>query len=68
MKTRRPGIGIGRGFKSDFTKDLTCSPGSARYTIKSEIDEKLNKKKGFFMGLGREVIYIICRNWYMANT
>lgn len=40
MKSRRPGVGIGMGKKSDFTLDLTCSPGVSRYNIKSEMDEK----------------------------
>lgn len=35
MKTRRSGAGIGYSSKFDFTKDLTCSPSSNRYRLKS---------------------------------
>ena len=38
-KTRSYGIGIGYGIKSDFTKDLTCSPGVGKYNIEENNDK-----------------------------
>jgi hypothetical protein len=35
MKPKKYGIGIGKGQKSDFTRDLTISPSATRYTRKS---------------------------------
>ncbi len=46
-------MGIGFSPKSDFTKDLTSSPGSSRYVIRSQLDEQVQKKKGFTVALSR---------------
>jgi hypothetical protein len=35
MKSRRDGAGIGIGKKSDFTRDLTCSPPPSKYQLKT---------------------------------
>lgn len=35
---RLKGPAIGFGKKSDFTKDLTCSPGSSKYGLKTIFD------------------------------
>lgn len=35
LKPKKYGIGIGKGSKSDFTKDLTVSPSASRYLRKS---------------------------------
>ena len=35
MKSRRDGAGIGIGKKSDFTRDLTCSPAPIKYQLKT---------------------------------
>jgi hypothetical protein len=35
MKSRREGAGIGKGKKSDFTRDLTCSPPPSKYQLKT---------------------------------
>jgi len=52
---RKTGAGIGYGKKSDFTKDLTCSPGSSRYLINTIFDRNTKSKKGFSMYESREV-------------
>lgn len=49
------GKGIGYGKKSDFTKDLTCSPGSSKYRLDTLFDRNRKSKKGFSVGLSREV-------------
>ena len=47
------GAGIGIGKKSDFTKDLTCSPPSSKYLLKTEIDVNKYSNKGFSLGTNR---------------
>lgn len=44
---RKSGAGIGYGRKSDFTKDLTASPGSSKYQIKTIFDLNKTSRKGF---------------------
>jgi len=38
---------MGYGEKSDFTKDLTCSPGSSKYRLDTLFDKNTKSKKGF---------------------
>lgn len=68
MKSRKLGAGIGLGKKSDFTLDITCSPGSSRYNIKSEMDEKGQLHKGWSMGVSRDVVVKLFRNSESVNT
>jgi hypothetical protein len=44
---KRKGMGIGYGMKSDFTKDLTSSPGATRYRLDTVFDKNRKSKKGF---------------------
>ena len=44
---------LGYGPKSDFTKDLTASPGATKYNIRSVLDQSKNRGKSF--GLSREL-------------
>lgn len=44
---RKTGAGMGYGKKSDFTKDLSVSPGSSKYEIKTIFDKNAKSKKGF---------------------
>lgn len=46
---RRKGAAMGYGKKSDFTKDLTCSPGSSKYRLDTLFDKNSKSKKGFSM-------------------
>lgn len=50
LSNRKTSFGYGK--KSDFTKDLTASPGSTKYTHKSSFDA--GKNKGITFGLERE--------------
>lgn len=45
------GISIGYGKKSDFTKDLTSSPGVGKYFLKHFCEINTNKKMS--IGLSR---------------
>lgn len=53
MLDKGKGAGIGIGKKSDFTKDLTCSPPSSKYLLKTEIDVNKYSNKGFSLGTNR---------------
>ena len=44
---KKKGMGIGYGMKSDFTKDLTSSPGATRYRLDTVFDKNRKSKKGF---------------------
>lgn len=44
---------MGYGKKSDFTKDLTSSPGSSKYNMKTIFDQNTKSKKGFSMYVSR---------------
>ena len=68
IRSKRSGASIGIGNKSDFTKDLTCSPGSNRYDIKSKLDQALSADKGYSVGKGRKVLNIIFSKWYFIAT
>lgn len=46
---------MGYGKKSDFTKDLTSSPGSSKYDLKTIFDHNRKSNKGFSISLSREV-------------
>lgn len=46
---KKKGSGIGYGNKSDFTKDLTCSPGATKYRLDTVFDKNRKSKKGFSM-------------------
>ncbi len=50
---RKKGTAIGYGTKSDFTKDLTASPGSSKYKLKTIFDKSKSAKKGYTMNLSR---------------
>lgn len=52
---RKTGAGIGYGKKSDFTKDLTFSPGSSKYDIKTIFDRNKSSSKGFSLYVSRDV-------------
>ena len=43
----KKGAGIGYGKKTDFTKDMTVSPGSTKYYIKTLFDQNRLTKRGF---------------------
>jgi hypothetical protein len=47
------GFGMGIGKKYDFTKDLTCSPPSSIYLLKTDFDENRKSRKGFSLGPNR---------------
>lgn len=51
---------MGYGAKSDFTKDLTSSPGSSKYNLKTIFDDNRRSKKGFSISLSREVRLNLC--------
>lgn len=46
---KKKGTAIGFGNKSDFTKDLTCSPSASRYRLDTLFDKNRKSKKGFSM-------------------
>ncbi len=46
---KKKGAALGYGNKSDFTKDLTASPGSSRYHLDTVFDKNRKSKKGFSM-------------------
>jgi hypothetical protein len=50
---KKKGAAIGYGTKSDFTKDLTCSPGSSKYLLDTLFDKNTKSKKGFSMYVSR---------------
>ena len=60
---RRSGAGIGYGKKSDFTKDLTASPGATRYDIKTLFEKNKASSKGFSLYLSRDVCLASLRNF-----
>jgi len=64
---RRSGVGIGYGKKSDFTKDLTVSPGATKYQIKTIFDNNRSSRKGFSMYESREVYMISFRNFQIGD-
>ena len=43
---KKPGAAIGYGTKSDFTKDLTASPGSSKYRLDTLFDTNKKKARG----------------------
>jgi hypothetical protein len=47
--TKKKNVGIGYGKKSDFTRDLTCSPGATKYQLDTQFDKNRKSKKGFTM-------------------
>lgn len=49
------GVGIGRGNKSDFTRDRTVSPPVSKYTRMSFFDENKKRNRGCSIALGRDV-------------
>lgn len=46
---KKKGTAIGYGKKSDFTKDLTCSPGATKYQLDTLFDQNRRSRKGFSM-------------------
>lgn len=46
---KKKNVGIGYGKKSDFTKDLTSSPGVNKYQLDTLFDKNRKSKKGFSM-------------------
>lgn len=64
---RRSGAGIGYGKKSDFTKDLTASPGATRYDIKTVFERNKASSKGFSLYLSREVSCLSLRNFLIRD-
>ena len=52
---RKSGTSLGYGKKSDFTKDLTSSPGSTKYCINTLFDKNVKQKKGFSLYESRDV-------------
>lgn len=52
---QKPGAAMGYGKKSDFTKDLTSSPGSSKYDLKTIFDHNRKSNKGFSISLSRDV-------------
>ena len=56
---RRTGAGIGYGRKSDFTKDLTVSPASSKYHLKTIFDANITRRKGFSIYESREVGFFL---------
>lgn len=59
---------MGYGKKSDFTKDLTVSPGSSKYDIKTIFDNNVKSKKGFSIYESREVFIGLTRNLRREGT
>lgn len=59
MKSRRSGAGIGIGKKSDFTKDLTCSPPPSKYDLKTNFEMNKDLKKGCSIRSSRNVTNIL---------
>lgn len=55
LKPSKYGVSIGKGNKSDFTHDLTASPGATKYLRSSFFDNNLANKKGYSIGAGRDV-------------
>ncbi len=55
----RYGVSIGKGKKSDFTKDLTASPGATRYEVRSFFDDNKAKVRGYSMGASRDVLCVL---------
>lgn len=53
---KRKGTAIGYGRKSDFTKDLTSSPGCSKYRLDSLFDKNSKSRKGFSMYESRDRI------------
>ena len=53
VRRKNSGAGIGYGKKSDFTLDLTVSPGSTRYNMKTNFEENESKKRGYSLRKGR---------------
>ena len=47
---------MGYGKKSDFTNDLTSSPGVSKYNLKTIFDLNQTSRKGFTMYENRDVI------------
>ena len=64
---RRSGAGIGYGKKSDFTKDLTASPGATRYDIKTVFEKNKASSKGFSLYLSRDVSLEPLRNYLIRG-
>lgn len=58
---KKKGMGIGYGKKSDFTKDLSCSPAVTKYRLDTVFDKNRKSKKGFSMYESREVKFIIMK-------
>jgi hypothetical protein len=49
------GVSIGKGNKSDFTKNTAASAASMTHFARSFIDDNIAKKKGVLIGVGRDV-------------
>lgn len=60
---RKSGTNMGYGKKSDFTKDLTSSPGSSKYFIKTIFDKNKTSQKGFSLYESRSVDPPLLRNY-----
>jgi hypothetical protein len=58
---------MGYGKKSDFTKDLTVSPGSSKYQLQTIFDKNRTSRKGFSMYESREVFTIIFRKYQIEG-
>lgn len=55
MRPSKYGVSIGKGTKSDFTKDRTASPGASKYFRSSFFDYNKEHQKGWSLAVGREV-------------
>lgn len=47
---------LGYGNKYDFSKSANKNPGPNTYNVPREFDEKNIEKRGFSIGIGREVL------------
>jgi hypothetical protein len=64
---RKSGTSLGKGKKSDFTKDLTCSPGSTKYLLKTIFDKNVSSKKGFSLYESRAVKIVLFRKFQIEG-
>jgi hypothetical protein len=53
MRPSKYGVSIGKGSKSDFTKDKTVSPASSKYFRSSFFEYNKEHGKGWSLGIGR---------------
>jgi hypothetical protein len=59
---------MGYGKKSDFTNDLTSSPGVSKYNLKTIFDLNQTSRKGFSMYVSRDVIINQNRKFLTKDT